>query len=168
MEIYINSLPHTQSLLFELADTAAVIEEENLLPTIEAYYKKVLRESDYMKQLCDFIIHEGNGQFILGNITILDFYFVESSNYMLGLFGSLDKQIANAHWKPKSEKYGKKVRGASYLKVMKNYHVLMKSLPYYQEHENYLESFCLIGSLMGTGRAKGFRRIWAIEMSQVI
>lgn len=34
IEIYINSLPHTQSILFELADTAAVIEEDHLLPTI--------------------------------------------------------------------------------------------------------------------------------------
>lgn len=42
MEIYINSLPQTQGILFELVDTSAVIEEEDLLKTIESYYKKVI------------------------------------------------------------------------------------------------------------------------------
>lgn len=69
---------------------------------VEAYYKKTLRESEYMRQLCDFIKLEEKHGFILGSITILDFYFVESSNYMLGLFGSLDHKIANENWREKS------------------------------------------------------------------
>jgi hypothetical protein len=95
MEVYGSSLPHTQSILFELADSAAVLEEEELLPSVEAYYKRVIRESEYMRQLCEFIIHEGNRRFVLDSVTIVDFYYFESSNYMLGLFGSLEKSIAN-------------------------------------------------------------------------
>jgi len=65
------------------------------MPTIEAYYKKTLRESEYMRQLCEFIVQVGKRGFILGDPTIVDFYYVESSNYIVGLFGSLDKNIAN-------------------------------------------------------------------------
>jgi hypothetical protein len=126
-----------------------------------------MRESEYMRQLCDFIVHEGERGFVLGNATILDFYFVESSNYMLGLFGGLERSIANEHWRGRCEKYGRKVRGASYLRIMNEYQIMMKSLPYYLEHQKYLESFKVVGSLTSPGRTKGFRRIWAIGMEQV-
>ena len=120
-----------------------------------------------MRQLSDCFVQLGSAKFILGNITVLDFYFVESSNYMLGLYGSLSKQIANKGWKERSAKYGKKIRGIHYLAIMNDYQQKMKKLPYYEYHQKYLESFLVIGSLMSPMRAKGFRRIWAIEMSQV-
>jgi len=43
------------------------------MPTIEAYYKKTLRESEYMRQLCEFIVQVGKRGFILGDPTIVDF-----------------------------------------------------------------------------------------------
>ena len=54
-----------------------------------------------MKQLADLFIKEGKRKFVLGNLTIIDFYYIESSNYVLGLFGSLERTVANKDWRGK-------------------------------------------------------------------
>jgi hypothetical protein len=120
-----------------------------------------------MKQLADFIVREGKGKFVLGNPTIVDFYYFESSNYMLGMFGSLERSVANEDWRGRCEKYGRRVRGGGYLKIMQEYHLMMKSQPYYLQYGKYLESFKVVGSLTSPGRKEGFRRIWAIDMQQL-
>jgi hypothetical protein len=52
-----------------------------------------------MKEFCDLLMHEGHRQYILRSLTILDFYFVESSSYMIGFFLCLEREAVKASWK---------------------------------------------------------------------
>lgn len=46
-----------------------------------------------MKEFSELFVCNGK-RFILGTITIVDFYYFESSNYMLGMFRGLMKDLS--------------------------------------------------------------------------
>jgi hypothetical protein len=37
-------------------------------------------------------------KFILSNLTVIDFYFIESSRVIVALYGCIDEQLASDHW----------------------------------------------------------------------
>jgi hypothetical protein len=113
-----------------------------------------------MKEFCDLLIKESKREFILGRATVVDFFFVESSSYMVGMFSCLDKDLTKGAWKSKAEQYGKKVRGMRYLRVMHTFRHFMKSQAYYQNYKGYLEGFPLLGCLVNPNKLKGMNRIW--------
>lgn len=91
-----------------------------------------------MREFCDLLIKESKREFILGTPTVVDFFFVESSSYMMGMFSCIDKELAKGVWKSKADQYGKKVRGIRYLRVMQTFQNFMKSQAYYQIYKGYL------------------------------
>jgi hypothetical protein len=44
-------------------------------------------------------------KFVLGNLTIIDFYFIESCQYTLWIFGNIDEKLATEKWAQKSFSY---------------------------------------------------------------
>lgn len=74
-----------------------------------------------MKEFSDILLKEGKRQFLLGTPTLIDFYFLESSSYMLGMFGGLEREGEN----------GKKKGRVRYLRVMQSFRQFMEGLGYY-------------------------------------
>lgn len=91
-----------------------------------------------MKEFCDMLMKESKREFILARPTVVDFFFVESSSYMVGMFSCMDKDLAKGAWKAMAEQLGKKVRGLRYLRVMHTFRHFMKSQAYYQNYKGYL------------------------------
>lgn len=115
----------------------------------------------YVKQCCQYIDQRSQVSFILGEITLLDFFFMECSNYMLGIYNHPDrvdkKQLegmcifsARASQKP----------NVYYLGVIQSYFKMMKNQPWYLKHKDYLESFSMVCKLMHDERKKGLKKIW--------
>jgi hypothetical protein len=100
-----------------------------------------------MKEFCDLLLREGKRQFLLGSPTLVDFYFLESTAYMLGIFGGLEGR------RP----------GVRYLRVMHSFHLFMRSQGYYLKNRAYLESFAVVGSRMSPAIVSGISRIWSRE-----
>lgn len=63
--------------------------------------------------------------FILEKITILDFLFLESCLYMIGVFDHLDRVDSPS---PNSK----------YLTTMRKFKLMMRDLPFYKENQEYL------------------------------
>lgn len=49
-----------------------------------------MNTSSYLKEFCTHVTLNIEKGFILGEVTIIDFLFLESCLYMLGVFGHLD------------------------------------------------------------------------------
>lgn len=79
--------------LFKLADFCAEHKEDEIMREKKAYLEKFLSESKYLREICIYLQWQGGGAcFVLSTITILDFLFLESCHYMLGMFNTLDEK----------------------------------------------------------------------------
>jgi len=139
MEIYMRYLPNGIKMLINFAEQAALIEQDELLlPKISEWYMQFLAVSGYMRELSEMLLQQEDPFFVLGNITIVDFYYVESAHFLLGMFGCITMEIANERWHPRILAYNGKTKGIKYLKAIKRYHEAMKNQPYYLKHKGYL------------------------------
>ena len=43
-------------------------------------------------------MRQENQQYVLNTLTVVDFYFIESSRVTVTLFGCLDDALAQGHW----------------------------------------------------------------------
>jgi hypothetical protein len=56
-------------------------------------------------ELATHFLNHGANNFILGNLTILDFYFLQGARQTLALFGCIDEQAAGGRWTEIAKKY---------------------------------------------------------------
>jgi hypothetical protein len=82
--------------------------------------------------------------FVLGTLTIVDFLFLETCHYMLGMFNNIDQKrfcpitnllrgLFDCH--PKSEEVPEEIK---HIHTMRNYVSFMTSLQFYENNKNYL------------------------------
>jgi len=58
------------------------------------FYERFMNESNYILEICEYLLLLGNGSnFVLGEITLVDFMFLETCHYMLGIFSNLDEKV---------------------------------------------------------------------------
>lgn len=51
-----------------------------------------MNRSGYIREICEYLDCQLNPRYILGcRVTIADFLFLETCNYMLGMFDNVDK-----------------------------------------------------------------------------
>lgn len=103
--------------------------------------------------------------YILGNITILDFFFIESALYMVGFFGSPHRVHSEMlmGWDQERTHILQKPN-VYYLKVMRDYLNNMRTEPFYVKNKEYLESFSIRSSFFGPEREQGLKNIWLLDV----
>ena len=113
--------------------------------------------------------------FILGTLTILDFLFLESCHYMLGMFNTIDEKkicpithllrdFFTAPNDPPPAEF-------KYLDTMRSFVSFLYALPFYAHNREYLESFSIISDMCASFselRVKGLRRMWAYNKAFVM
>jgi hypothetical protein len=79
------------SELFKLADYCAEHSHEEVMKEKKAFLDRFLNESGYIRETCVYLQRQGGKNcFVLGTLTVLDFLFLETCHYMLGMFNTLD------------------------------------------------------------------------------
>jgi hypothetical protein len=82
---------------------------------------------------------------VFNNITVIDFYFIESSRFAVGLFGNIDEQLANSGWTETARKFrsareamGRPLRNIGHIRAMKKFVDFMTAQPFYERRKAYL------------------------------
>jgi hypothetical protein len=111
---------------------------------------------------------------VLGSLTILDFLFLESCHYMLGMFNTIDEKrecpithVLRDFFTGPEEAPPVEFK---YLDIMRKFIQFMYGLPFYASNREYLESFSLISDMcagFSEKRIKGLKRMWAYTQSFV-
>lgn len=91
LEIFFIRQPNSMAEMFKLAEFAATHDGDALLEEKKHYYEKYIKESMYLKEICDYLESHGGG-FVFVTPTLVDFLFLESCHYMLGMFNGLDQK----------------------------------------------------------------------------
>jgi hypothetical protein len=81
------------------------LEGVSLLGFIEAKMTQIFRESGYFRELSDYLRFQQNQHFVFGNITVVDFYFIETSKFAVGLFSNIDEHLAQKNWTETAKDY---------------------------------------------------------------
>jgi hypothetical protein len=126
-------------------------------------YERLMNDFPFIREICELLRGQPEGAFILGTFTLVDLYFWETCFYILGIFGSIDREytrsdesfynsIVSSSLQRKSNKMN--------LEDMRRFAGRMEALPFYQRNKGYLESFSVIYSLMSEEKVEGLRRIW--------
>jgi hypothetical protein len=141
----------------------------------KAYLDKFLNESGYIREICTYLQRQGaKNCFVLGTMTVLDFLFLESCHYMLGMFNTLDEKricpithmlrdFFSAPQEPTLPEF-------KYLETVRDYLAFIYTLPFYAGNREYLESFSIISETCGTfseQRVKGLRKMWSYNKAFV-
>lgn len=96
----------------------------------------------------------------------MDFYFMESCFYILGVWGTLDRDYSRSFESFYNSVVSTSAHRASnkhFLEIMRQFYSRMKQLPYYRMNKEYLESFPAIHKLMSAEKIGGLRRLWVGE-----
>jgi hypothetical protein len=67
-----------------------------------------------VKELSTHLSLQANQKFVLGNLTIVDFYFIETCKYTLSIFGNLDEKLASEVWAQMAFAYRLKKKAKGY------------------------------------------------------
>lgn len=60
----------------------------------KATYERLLNESGYIREICTYLEQQRKEEtYVLGTITLIDFYFLETCHYILGYFNNLDTKL---------------------------------------------------------------------------
>jgi hypothetical protein len=57
-----------------------------------------LEESGYFMELSTYLMIQKEQKYILGDLTIMDFYFKEVCRFTLIMFGNIDEELALSAW----------------------------------------------------------------------
>jgi hypothetical protein len=68
-----------------------------------------------MRELSEMLFRQKKPAFVLGSITIVDFYYIVSAHFFLGMFGLISTEIANERWHSRILAYEGKIKGLKYL-----------------------------------------------------
>jgi hypothetical protein len=94
--------------------------------------------------------------YVLEEITLIDFTFLESSQYVLGFLGDLDQLLHKL--KPTSLPI--RIDSLKCLDAMRNYIAFMKNETFYLNNQEYLESKTILSFLFTAERIESIRKVW--------
>jgi hypothetical protein len=153
--------------MFRLGEFAANRGKDEIWKMRKQYYERFMKESNYILEICEYLMllgHEG-GSFVLGEITLVDFLFIETCHHMMGMFNNLDEKV-RCHL-TKLIKYfagecSATIEHVEHLETMRNYLGHIESQPFYANNKLALESFSIISACPSftPDRVKGLRNIW--------
>lgn len=135
--------------------------------------KKYYAESGYLREICIYLQRQQRKDaFILGSVTILDFLFLESCHYMLGMFNNIDQKrrcpITNIFCDFFNCKSAEDTpQQLKHLTTMRNYVQFMCSQPFYTNSRDFLQSFSIICKSFKEERVKGIKKMWVYTKSFV-
>jgi hypothetical protein len=124
-----------------------------------------------MREICLYLERQNSEEcFVLGSLTILDFLFLESCHYMLGMFHNIDERRRcpinrlRELFSCKPEKLPEELK---HLDTMRAYVNFLTKMPFYADNREYLESFSILCASFTPLRVQGLRKIWACNKAFV-
>ena len=124
------------SELMLLADRCAGRNEDEQLQIKSSTYSHLMKISGYTRECCLYLMRQPPRSYVLGEITLIDFAFLETSHYSVGFFGDLDTRISLRI--PTKEILTPDPEELRCLAAMRDYITFMRSLPFYQRHREVL------------------------------
>ena len=123
-----------------------------------------------MKELCTLLERRGAQSFLLGDITVVDFMFLETCQAVLGCFNNIDSKDCCAITCIKeffSSDAGDNKKNYKYLRVMRSYLQLGQCQPFYEQNREHLEGFSMRCVSFTPQRTQGMRKLWVMNPSFV-
>ena len=103
----------------------------------------------------------------MGDLTLLDFMFMETCQALLGVFNNLDTKTCCAITCIKEFFSGgqqNEIKGTlKYLRIMRNYVKLLSCQPFYDQNRDFLESFTMLCCSFSRERKEGMRKLWVMN-----
>jgi hypothetical protein len=153
----------SKTFILQFAENCLTKTDREVKQLLHFSYEDFLNGFSFVRELCQKLEEGQNVSFILGELTIVDFYFMESCFYILGIWGTLDRDysrsfesFSNSVACPSAQRTSNK----HFLETMRQFFSRMSHLPYYQMHREYLESFPVLHRLMSAEKNAGLRRLW--------
>lgn len=146
--------------LHETIDRAGNLDDSTFDKELSKCYEDVFNNSKYAKVICQYLDMQESPTYIFGVMTLIDFFFIESCMYSVGICDTPNRLNMKAmeEWDPSEGFYNKP--NAYYMSVMKKYEAGIRSQPWYLKHKDYLDSFSIISIMLSEQRAKGLKRAW--------
>jgi hypothetical protein len=152
--------------MFKLGDFASDKCQPEIIKEKSRCYEKLMNESNYIREICEYLSERGNGAgFIFGEITLIDFIFIETCHDMLGMFNNLDQRVKCTFTQLINFFSGESqdIAHIEHLETMRAYLDFMHSQPFYCENSDSLESHTIICPSFTVERIRGLRNIWALN-----
>jgi hypothetical protein len=125
-----------------------------------------MSESNYIREICEYLREQGSGgNFVFGEITLIDFICVEVCHDMLGMFNNLDQRGKCAFTQIMSffSKESQDISYMEHLDTMRAYLEHMHAQPFYDDNRESLESHTIICPNFTQERVRGLRSIWSLN-----
>jgi hypothetical protein len=110
-------------------------------------FENVMNNSCFIRETCELLSAHPRRRFVLGTLTVVDFYFWESCFYVLGFFGRLDREYSRSFESFYNSVVASDARGKSnkmYLADIRRFAARMAALPAVRRQKGYLDSFPLL------------------------
>lgn len=153
----------SKTFILEFAEKCLTKSDREVKQLLYFSFENFMNGFSFIRDLCIKLEEGQNVSFILGELTIVDFYFMESCFYILGVWGSLDQNYSrsfesfyNSVVCPSAQRTSNK----HFLETIRQFYSKMGQLPYYRMNREYLESFPVIHKLMSADKIAGLRRLW--------
>ena len=162
LDILISKESNIVGDLFRLAQGSITKNDLEINKDKLLLYERWINDSGYIAEVCEYLNHEDGGiNFIFGGITLIDFFFMQSSHIMLGIFssvidqkGQIPQQLLKAAGDPKQ------VFQLRHFKLIAEYVYFMQSQSFYKNNKGYLESFSMVCDSFSQERSQGLKKIW--------
>ena len=132
LDLYYMKQPQSMMKVMELVDKSCKLDasafKKEAIKSFECHFSSI----KYIKQCCQYIDQRMQTTFILGELTLLDFFFMECSSYLNGFYNHPDR-----HDKKQLEGYCRfrthplEKPNIYYIDVLDSYEKMMKSQPFY-------------------------------------
>lgn len=121
MQIYYLRQPQVMSLFFGLADLAAQKPPEQINIHARQLFENTLRDSKFVKEICEYLDKNNNEGYIFGSLTVVDFFFLEICIYINGIYSHVDRTHPKLDgWDP-ARTYLLDKPSAYYLSIIQRY-----------------------------------------------
>jgi hypothetical protein len=152
MEVYTVRQPQSMVEFFRFADYVIKHADDEIRCEERRSYRELMRNSMYLKELCDYVTQQSPEGYVFGDLTILDFLFLESCIYMLGGFDRVDgvEHETKLHKRRRKSSCDSSVEPELLLclRVMRNFLARITAEPFYIRNKKYLESFSILSPLV--------------------
>lgn len=74
--------------MLETVDLATEVSDEEFNEAVKSNYEDIFDKSKYARAICQYLDMQSNPAYIFGEITLMDFFFMESCLYSIGMADS--------------------------------------------------------------------------------
>lgn len=106
---------------------------------VVAWFDAYFSSTKYVKEICQYIDKQAKPSFVFGELTLIDFFFMECCFYMNGFYNHperINHQSLN-EWDKNSTHFLDKPN-AYYLSICNEYEKMLKSQPWYVKNQDQL------------------------------